>query len=243
MSDSHQNSQNPYDQKLAEASGLTWLPWVGENYENLSSNRRVLIVGESHYSSKKTEEEVKKEIDEYMNDPNSTRDMVEETLINWEWYTSTLSNIHYLCYAPENTQQFWADLCYYNFIQRPMRYYPEPAERPNWQDFTTGWEVFLKVVEILEPSQVLMIGVESANHFDGFMQQHNRKHGGVIKTEKVGRAYARSATVKVGQKTIPLHFIRHCGQYFSSDKWSEYLCREAPELMKSIASSAKQSSH
>ena len=37
-----------FDLELKKISGLTWLPWIGEQYEN--NEQRILLVGESHYT-------------------------------------------------------------------------------------------------------------------------------------------------------------------------------------------------
>ena len=37
--------QTKFDEKLADIAELTWLPWIGEAYEQGG----VLVLGESHY--------------------------------------------------------------------------------------------------------------------------------------------------------------------------------------------------
>ncbi|MCA9449711.1 MAG: hypothetical protein KC931_21500, partial [Candidatus Omnitrophica bacterium] len=135
MNPSEIQAITPYDLDLAAIPDLTWLPWVGQNYADLAPGRKVLIVGESHYSSKEDPVDSAEEIASYLNDPNSTREMVEGALINWTWpHISTLANLHQLLFSPGNPEEFWGELCYYNFIQRPMRYRTTPPERPTWED-------------------------------------------------------------------------------------------------------------
>lgn len=231
-------TSSPFDQALADASNVTWVPWVGKNYANLPGKRRVLIVGESHYSNENDPKKATAEIAERLNDKSYTRAIVSESLVGDEWTTRTLSTLHQLFYSPSNRAAFWGDVAFFNIIQRPLWYRPGNPERPTWEDFRSGWEAFLAVVEILKPDHVLFIGVEAANHFNGFMAEYGHKHVAVKWPEKVGSVYARSASLAVDDRWTPLHFIKHCGSYFSTDRWSDYLHRNAPDLMASLAASA-----
>ena len=51
-----------FDKDLSNIDGLTWLPWIGNNYKN--NTRRLLIVGESAYLGK---EHYKDNDEEYQN--------------------------------------------------------------------------------------------------------------------------------------------------------------------------------
>ncbi|MCB1133341.1 MAG: hypothetical protein KDN05_19625, partial [Verrucomicrobiae bacterium] len=57
--------------------------------------------------------------------------------------------------------------------------------------------------------------------------------------EKVSTAYARTASLSLEGSEFSLHFIKHCGSYFSTDLWSDYLHRNAPDMMASLAASAR----
>lgn len=177
-------------------------------------------------------------VEETVANKSYTRAVVSESLVGAEWSTRTLSTMHQLFYTPQDRDAFWSDVAFFNIVQRPMWYRDGNPERPTWEDFWAGWEAFIKVVEILKPDHILFIGVEAANHFNGFMSRHEREHVEVKWAEKVGSAYARTANLLIDGKVTPLHFIKHCGSYFSTDRWSEYLHRSAPELMASLAISA-----
>lgn len=231
-------TSSPFDQNLAEIDQLTWVPWVGKNYANLPQGRKVLIVAESHYTNEQDPDKAPLSIAESVGDKSYTRAVVSESLVGAEWSTRTLSTMHQLFYSPTDREVFWGDVAFFNLIQRPMWYRDGNPERPTWEDFWAGWKAFLKVIEILKPDHVLFIGVEAANHFNGFMSHHGHDHVAVDWPEKVGSAYARTASLLVGGTQIPLHFIKHCGSYFSTDRWSDYLHRNARDLMASLAASA-----
>lgn len=231
-------TSSPYDQELANSPALTWVPWVGKNFSSLPSGRKVLIVAESHYSNEQSPEKAPLSLQATVADKTYTRAVVFESLVNEDWTTRTLSTMHQLFYSPQNREAFWNDVAFFNIVQRPMWYREGNPERPTWEDFWKGWEAFLKVVEILKPDHVLFIGVEAANHFNGFMSHHGREHIGVEWVEKVGSAYARTAKLVTDGAQTPLHFIKHCGSYFSTGRWADYLHRNARDLMASIAISA-----
>lgn len=227
-----------YDEALAKIPGLTWLPWVGKNYANLPQGRRVLIVAESHYTNEQDPAKAPLSITDTEQNPAYTRAAVLESLVLEEWSARTLSTMHQLFYSPNDRPGFWGDLCFCNIVQRLMWYREGNPERPSWEDFWKGWEVFLEVVEVLQPDHVLFIGVEAANHFNNVMVHLKKDHTPVEFPEKIGSAYARTASVALGDRRLPIHFIKHCGSYFSTDLWSDYLHREARDLMVSIAASA-----
>jgi hypothetical protein len=243
MSYSDPYTFSPFDQQLADTSELSWVPWVGRNYANLPESRKVLIVAESHYSNEQDRSNATLSIKERVGYKTYTRAVVSESLIGADWTTRTLSTMHQLFYSPVDRDAFWNDVAFFNIVQRPMWYRDGNPERPTWEDFWAGWEAFLKAVEILKPDHVLFIGVEAANHFNGFMHKHGHEHIAVEWAEKVGSAYARTANLSLDAHQIPLHFIKHCGSYFSTDRWSDYLHRNSPDLMASLAISAGVKPH
>ena len=47
-----------FDKQLEAITNLTWLPWIGKSYNE--ANRKLLIVGESHYKKADNDEEFEK---------------------------------------------------------------------------------------------------------------------------------------------------------------------------------------
>jgi len=229
---------SPFDEALVKVPGLTWLPWVGANYPNLPAGRKVLIVGESHYTSDQNLDLAKALIHQRTQDRGYTRAVVLQSLVLGEWSTRTLSTLHKLLFSPQDRAAFWGDLCYYNLVQRMMASEDGRLGRPAWEDFWKGWEVFLSVVDVLQPDHVLFIGVESANLFRNAMSHFQRDYSDAQRSELVGSAYAREGSISLGDRIVPLHFIKHCGKHFPMEKWSDYLQRTAGGLMPSIAASA-----
>ncbi len=46
------------DKEFDKVENLTWYPWVGKDYVN--SERKILIIGESHYLNEGSDDENKK---------------------------------------------------------------------------------------------------------------------------------------------------------------------------------------
>lgn len=56
---------NGFDEKLDSIRTLKWLPYIGKDYKNLATGKKLLIIGESHYLPNKAEdwyEDVKKRL-------------------------------------------------------------------------------------------------------------------------------------------------------------------------------------
>lgn len=238
MSYSDPYTSSCFDDDLAANAALTWVPWVGSAYSKLPAGRKVLIVAESHYSNEQKADEVPRKIEELMQDKSYTRAVVSESLVHNEWSTRTLSTMHQLLFSPKDREAFWSHVAFFNIVQRPMWFRDGAPERPTWEDYWKGWRAFLAVVQVLKPDHVLFIGVEAANHFNGVMAAEQHEHVAVEWIEKVGSAYARTASLVMEGTRIPIHFIKHCGKYFSTDRWSDYLHRNATEMMRSLALSA-----
>jgi hypothetical protein len=223
-----------YDAAFGEVSGLTWLPWVGHRYSLRPSHQRLIIVGESHYYRGDTPEKRQVDREGYLKDPQSTRDIVSQALVNCEWTTRTLETIPKLLFKTTEIDRprLWADCAYYNLVQRPMDYNHGNLERPSWDDFVMGWRVFAEVVRILQPSHCLFIGVSAANSFNHSMASQNLSFEKITWTQQVGRTYARIAKLEVAGMTTELMFVQHLGKYFSWLKWHDYLQNQHAGFMR-----------
>lgn len=206
------------DDKFFVVPNLKWLPWVGEEYLKIPSDKKLLIVGESHYHN---------ETEESQNAHDSitfTREVVEELAIDRYYYsTKFFPNLHKALFRNDefDTIKFWHLVSFYNFIQRPMK---TNAERPIYEDYNNGWKVFTKVVEILKPEVCLFIGTTAANSLEHSLQQTDLKTTGIVWEDFISNSYARSAElIHLNGDHTQLIFIRHCSQMFSWDNWNKYL--------------------
>jgi hypothetical protein len=229
----YQSSSTLYDVEFNAIAGLTWLPWVGENFSRRSQKQRLLVIGESHYYRGTTPEELETNRKSYLADRQTTRDIVSEQLVNHEWEggNRTLDAIPKLLF---NTHQIdhgrlWADSAYYNFVQRPMNWSVNENPCPN--DFTDGWKVFVDVIGLLKPSHCLFIGVSAANHFNlGLVTRH----------EKVGGVWPRSVNFDAMEVTAKLIFVHHLGRCKCVGEWHDYLRTQHSDFMNWLGTESYQ---
>jgi len=74
---------------------LTWLPWIGKSYNE--ANRKLLIVGESHYKKADSDEKFEKIFKGATEDKEFTRKTIYESPICREW-PSTFLTIFIECF-------------------------------------------------------------------------------------------------------------------------------------------------
>jgi hypothetical protein len=221
-----------YDAAFDAVQGLTWLPWVGRRFAERSPNRRLLVVGESHYYRGDTPEQREADRIGYLKDRQSTREVVSEALVNQAWgRIKTLDTIPKLLFKTTGIdhQRLWTDTAYYNFVQRPMDIYQK--EQPTGDDFVAGWRVFSEIVRIIQPSHCLFIGVSAANSFNFSMANLNLSFDNVSWPQKIGTTWARVAKLKFHEMTTELIFVRHLGSYFNWNEWHDYLQSQHVDFM------------
>lgn len=120
---------------------LKWEPFIGEKFQNGISQKKILIVGESHFHNGSEKSIVK------INKPNFTKIVIEQMAIKKEyWSTKFFQNFHRTLVGSDNFEgkNLWDYLAFYNFIQRPMS---TNKERPSSTDFLLGWNSFFNVLE------------------------------------------------------------------------------------------------
>lgn len=201
------------DCQLLAIENLKWLPWVGNEY--FDSERRILIVGESHYltGSKSNRLEAEK--------LNFTLNVIQTFCIDHREPQPTFDNLNRCLFGKKNPKkkvrtEMWKQLAFYNFVQRPME---SIDERPTNEDLKTGWKVFAELIKILKPTHCIFIGFAAA---DSSSKQYKCNHS----KEKVGRSAARLFSVKLDEQTIiQCIAIKHTSQYFSWEKWHNYLVK------------------
>jgi hypothetical protein len=213
-----------------DVPGLTWLPWVGLNYSNRPADQRLLLIGESHYYKKGENERL-----EYLNDRNSTRDIVAEN----GYDTSTFRSIPGLFFREAQTAPlFWKEIAYYNFVQRPMDRTDGAREQPNDNDWTHGWQVFLSLIKILKPSHCLFIGVSAAKHFDQGMTQNGLPFEGIRRDVPISGVCPRVAKLwgASPDSLTKIVFVHHLARIKPSDfdHWRFYLEDKHADLSKCL---------
>lgn len=209
---------NTSNTKFSEIENLKWLPWIGDRFNSLALDNRLLIVGESHYHDN-TPASIEKH-----NSPTFTREVVEELAIErWYYGTKIFPNLHKALFRNDefDSPTFWSLVSFYNFIQRPM---DTNKGRPSYDDFYNSWFPFLEIIKLLKPRTCLFIGTSAANSLGHALQSTDFSTDGVKWEDYISNAYAKTAVIKdKDANETQLIFIRHTSQMFSWSKWNDYL--------------------
>jgi hypothetical protein len=227
-----------FDKKFEGIQALSWLPWVGEHFPARALDKRLLVVGESHYVFAASDEELAHTIKNHYDDPLHTRAICHKVLVARTEPNRTMQTIpKLLCGASRiDHARLWADAAYYNFIQRPMHFDREGGpERPGWEDFKAGWTMFLEVIRLLQPSHCLFLGVSAANSFHHAMTSAVQSFTGITVGAKIGRSRIRTARLYLSEKQVELIFVQHPGRPMSWIKWHDGLRHGHPEFMEWMA--------
>jgi hypothetical protein len=204
-----------------------WLPFIGNHYLTIPEDRKLLIVGESHYHDN-SQQSIEKH-----NSPDFTRQVIEELAIKkWYWGTKIFPNFHRAMFANDefNTERFWNLTSFYNFVQRPME---TNKGRPNYDDFYNGWMTFFETIKISKPSTCLFIGTEASNSLQHAINDSDFEVVNFTRDDKISRTYPRRATIKKSDdQLIELIFIQHTSQYFSWGKWNDYIKQKLSQQLE-----------
>jgi hypothetical protein len=205
-------------QVLIENNSLKWLPWIGKNY--VSSENKILIIGESHYGkSNEALEDHKNHL--------FTREAVADMSVNGKSYgVKFYSNMHKCLIGNDSfdPEKLWSNIAFYNFIQRTM---VGNKARPNKDDYAIGWEAFYSIIEILKPDVCIFLGVSSISRFknDTSFKFESLNYRHFPKTDSVIPRYVE---IKSYNKIIKVYSIKHPGSRISWSQWHQFLQDEEP---------------
>jgi hypothetical protein len=113
-----------------------------------------------------------------------------------------------------------------------MNYIDKNREQPKYEDYQNGWNTFYKVIEVLEPSIVLLFSLNAVVNFqDDTTKTWNRIS--FKQLNKVGRNYPRIIEIVNHKKhKIKMIFVKHPSSYFSPPIWNLFLKDNTPEEIK-----------
>lgn len=119
-----------------------FIPWVGARY--LEAGKRLLILGESHYS----DEEL---------DRHATIDLTQQYVDGWNhrFWTNLMQIVRGRAHWEIERGEFWAELAFYNYIQETVG--DSPGIAPSDAMFAAAKEPFQTVLERLQPHRILVL--------------------------------------------------------------------------------------
>lgn len=219
------------EQSLIKINGLSWMPWMGNDFGNASTKEKILFVGESHYINKQEDEH-------YYLHKSITRRIVKDMAIDGNSYGSPFfENIHRMIFSSSNLTQdqrenFWANISFYNFVQTPMN---TKKGRPGKTEFEEGWRVFYQLIAIMKPTACIFLGVTAGNYYK-IGSKH--KHQFSLTDYKWGDVwFGRSRSIYLqlrqpNEESVELYFVKHPSSFFSPEKSREFLRYKNNGMMK-----------
>lgn len=223
-----------YDLYFDNVQNLTWYPWVGSSYK--TAERKVLIVGESHYLGNDKNDDYDWHYRNQNGDRNLTRMCIREGMIDRSWgVIRTYDNIRLTLWGTNEVSDIntWKNLSFINIVQRTMD--GRIKEQPSWDDFKNGWEVLFDVIKVLKPQEIIFCGVAASNYFNQIAPDYGLKYTELRRAEKLNGTYSRTAEIKLADLTIPLTFIKHPASFFSWSTWRNYLIQNNAQMMRYLS--------
>ena len=219
-----------FDDELRQIEGLTWLPWIGDNYKAAVSP---LILGESHYcyggNAPVFFESNPEETREVFHDYVKSGRLAGEQYKTYEPMEKVLQNS---LVGKKNREELWKYVAFMNLIQSCM---DGNTMRPKWELFLSGWQVVLQVINVLRPSVCIcfstdkMLNRVNFNHLEAFKQGLNFDFS-IIPNEDTAQRISRCIVAKpgcvcIGKYCCKVIFIRHASRIKgqSVTQWSRII--------------------
>lgn len=221
-------SDKQFDSQFDKVANLTHYPWIGSSYA--SAPKRVLIMGDSHYTiDGNTKEFCQEEYDRCISDKEYTRGIIGcEIGTPGSWPFHKYLEKTFLDEANMNVEAFWTKVASYNFIQEPMK---SIHEEPSHADYETAWKCFANVAQIIKPNICIFVGLRNKEGID-ILDEINVKHSIRYFDTKVNNSWPMVGDLQFedGYK-LPFYMIHHTAQYYSPQEWYDFLNKEIPEVV------------
>jgi hypothetical protein len=214
--------ESSFDDQFLKIKELTWYPWIGLNYNE--SNKKILIVGDSHYHKNE------KEKIERGSEKGYTRRIINDCPKSNLWKNQTFKNLNKLLNISSYPDNKWNSIAFYNFIQRTMNYSSRIPERPSDIDMEKGCIVFSEVLKTINPEICIFLGVSSFEMIISFFKKTGFSFTN-INFRKINKVFPRVIELNV-TKIIQIIFIKHPSKFFSWKKWQEFFKLKCPSILE-----------
>jgi hypothetical protein len=140
---------------LFKSSGIFFLPWIGDEYQQGFCGRKFLVLGESHY--------VQWDAADHELEPTFTRECIQEVVSRqdgarfWKSMEQALLNERREDgWCPGGGLGLWNKFAFYQYVQFPIA--AGPRVSPTDQQSNDSLSAFTAVLEALRPERVLVCG-------------------------------------------------------------------------------------
>lgn len=212
-----------YDAQLEKIPEIIHLPWIGKEYCNLE--RRVLIVGDSHYG-----------VEEEAWAIDFTRGIIKccsECTIS-ETYAMQKNLLLTFGIKDELVARFWRSIAFCNLVQEPM---PTFDTKPTYEQYVKGGNILKKIINIIRPTDCIIVGTRCERNCAIREWEDNRilsKEFG----EKIDNTYPFYGTYTFpdGEKMAIIN-IKHTSRFKEKNivEWAKYIKLHLPEAFDQLS--------
>lgn len=136
---------------------VKFLPWVGDRYQIGWNERRILVLGESHYclSPEEAVPQITNRVMTDLLDANSEHESYKNT------FTKFGNALMGKPLSFDEKKAFWHSVLFYNYVQVPL-----PAARiaPTEEEFAISETAFFEVFDTYHPDYIIVWGKRLYNH-------------------------------------------------------------------------------
>lgn len=198
---------------------MKWNTWIGEDFNQIGPDKRLLVLGESNFLPIEGSRDNVNSIDFVERNVKESRDGKRKNNKD-DFFKYTVR-----CMAGEESPDmgFLDRIAYNVIIQVPMA---NSSKRPGPSHFRKGWIEVFEEIKRLDVKNCLFIGVGAANHFNYACEQmYKNGEYGLKKLDKIKGCYPRVGFVKTDELDVSFTFIRHAGRggYKYWKEWADLL--------------------
>ena len=219
-------SDKQFDLQFDKVPNLKHYPWIGCDYA--SASKRVLIMGNSHYTVNKDGEFCQEEYDRCASDKEYTREIINCAIEKGGWNFHTNLQKTFLDESNMDVEAFWNKVASFNFIQEPMK---GIFEVPSLSDYETAWKCFAEVVQIIKPDICIFVGKKYCAGMN-VLDQKDVTYSVKYFDEEINRTIPMYGELqfKDGYR-LPFYMIHHTSMLYSPQLWHDFLNKEIPEIV------------
>ena len=216
-----ENCITAYDAQLEKILDIIHLPWIGKEYE--CQERRVLIVGDSHYGKEKETWEI-----------DFTRGITKccsECTVSESW--NFQKNLLYTFgIKDEQVARFWRSVAFCNIVQEPMQ---NRDDKPTDEQFARGGRVLKEIIDVIKPTDCIIVGVRCERQ----CAIRKWEQSGILSKEfgeKIDNTYPFYGTYTFtdGAKMHIIN-IKHSSQGYTPEEWAKYIKLHLPEAFNQLS--------
>ena len=189
---------------------MKWKTWIGEDFNRIAPEKRLLIIGESNYAGDDRVNFVWENV-KYASEGNEYRKSVF-----FKYISQCLTG------DEDPDMNVLNQVAYNVIVQKTM---DDSSTRPGPTDYINGWYEVFEEIKRLEIKQCLFIGVGAANHFNYACKRTFKKgEYGLQRLDKIKGCSPRVGFVKNEELDTAFTFIRHAGRggYRYWKEWSQF---------------------